>query len=125
MSDPIRSEQLSEVVMKALKDYEGLTMETLRKAVQHAGKTAKEEIQNTAPKDTGAYAKSWRVKRPVETGNSVQTTVHSPSGYRIAHLLEHGHAKRGGGRVRAYPHIAPAEEKAEAGLIEELERRLP
>ncbi|MCQ4931437.1 HK97 gp10 family phage protein, partial [[Eubacterium] rectale] len=42
--------------------------------------------------------------------------------YQIAHLLEHGHAKRGGGRVAARPHIAPAEENGIQQLEEEIER---
>jgi len=47
-------------------------------------------------------------------------TVHSANRYQIAHLLEHGHAKRGGGRVAARPHIAAAEEKG----IRDLEDRI-
>ena len=42
----------------------------------------------------------------------------------LPHLLEHGHAKRGGGRVRAIPHIAPAEAAGEQQLTQDIERGL-
>ena len=54
----------------------------------------------------------------------MQVTVYSPSRYMLAHLLEHGHAKRGGGRVRAIPHIAPAEEVGAEQLEQDILRGL-
>jgi hypothetical protein len=50
--------------------------------------------------------------------------VYSKNRYQIAHLLEHGHAKRGGGRVAAIPHIAPVEQAGEQTLLQEIERGL-
>ncbi|WP_330667015.1 hypothetical protein [Mogibacterium diversum] len=42
----------------------------------------------------------------------------------MAHQLEHGHAKRGGGRVAARPHIADAEQSAIAMLESEMKKAL-
>ena len=124
MSRTIRIENLDEAVSELLEEYADVTAETLKTAVNNAGNLAKKEIQATAPKQTGQYAKSWKARKTRETATNYQVTVYSSSRYRLAHLLEHGHAKRNGGRVRAFPHIAPAEEKAEEQLLSELERRL-
>ena len=83
-----------------------MATDDLKKSVRKAGNTVRKDIAASAPKDTGAYAKSWSVKKTKETSNSLELTVHSKNRYQLAHLLEHGHAKRGGGRVAARPHIA-------------------
>ena len=46
-----------------------LATDELKKSVKKAGKTVKDEISKTAPKDTGKYQKSWAVKTVNETSN--------------------------------------------------------
>lgn len=120
----IRPDQLAKEVMDGLEEYAGLAADVLKKEIQKAGKTAKTQIEQTAPKKTGRYAKSWAVKKTRETSNTLEVTVHSKDRYALAHLLENGHAKRGGGRVAAIPHIAPAEETALQSLEQNIEREL-
>lgn len=109
-SNRVNIDSLAAEVMKGLTEYADLATDDMKKAVKDAGKTVRKEIQSGAPSDTGAYAKSWAVKTVKETSNSLELTVHSKNRYQLAHLLEFGHAKRGGGRVSGKAHIAPAEE---------------
>ena len=124
MSDRVRIDRLADAVMEGLEEYVSLAAEDMKKAVKKAGDSVKKDIQENAPKDTGAYAKSWAVKNVRETSNSIELVVHSRNRYQIAHLLEFGHAKRGGGRVPGRAHIAPAEERAERTLEQEIEKAL-
>ena len=110
--------------MEGLLEYADLASDTVKEAVTESAKTVKKEIQAGAPSRTGKYKKSWRTKKTKESSNGLVITVHSKDRYQIAHLLEHGHAKRGGGRVAAIPHIAPAESKGEEELLERIERGL-
>ena len=106
-------------IMKGLTEYADLANESMKKAVKKTATEVKKEISANAPKDTGAYAKSWAVKKTKENSHSLEMIVHSKNRYQLAHLLEKGHAKRGGGRVSGKPHIAPAEENG-VQLLEHL-----
>ena len=124
MAQKVSVGQLSDAIMEGLEEYAGLAAEGVKTAVQRAGKTVKDQISQTAPERTGAYAKSWSVKKTRESSQSLEVTVHSRNRYQLAHLLEHGHAKRGGGRVSAIPHIAPAEKAGEEQLLTDIEKAL-
>lgn len=124
MGDKCTIDNLAKTIMEGLQEYADVASEDVKTAVRKAGKNVKAEISANAPKRTGAYAQSWTVKTEKETANSLEVVVHSKNRYQIAHLLEHGHAKRGGGRVAGIPHIAPAEEKAVKALEEEITRKL-
>ena len=96
-SDRVRIDGMAAAIMEGLTDYAGLAPDDLKAAVKKAGATARKEIQANAPSDTGTYAKSWSVKNTKETSNTLEVTVYSRNRYQLAHLLEFGHAKRGGG----------------------------
>ena len=117
-------DQLSTAIMDGLNEYADLAADSVKNAVKKAGDTVKQDINSSAPVRTGKYARSWRTKTSKETSHSLEVTVYSPNRYMLAHLLEHGHAKRNGGRVRAIPHIAPAEEHGEEQLMQDIENAL-
>lgn len=123
-SDRVSIDGMAAAIMEGLVEYADLASDDLKAAVKKAGATVRKEIQANAPSDTGAYAKSWSVKNTKETSNTLEVTVYSRNRYQLAHLLEFGHAKRGGGRVAGKSHIAPAEEKAISELEQEITRKL-
>ena len=113
---------LSKALEKELNDFLEEEKDVVYKAVRETAKEVKDEIAENAPVGRREkYAKSWRSK---ETDHSLTTTGYvvyaTANGYRLAHLLEFGHAKCGGGRTRAIAHIAPAEQHG----IESLEMKL-
>ncbi|WP_027868862.1 HK97 gp10 family phage protein [Eubacterium sp. AB3007] len=118
MGKKVSIDGLADAVMEELTEYADLVDSDMRKAVTKAGQTVRKEIMAGAPSRTGAYAKSWSTKKTRQSTHSLEVTVYSRNRYQLAHLLEHGHAKRGGGRTRAFSHIAPAEEHG----IQQLER---
>jgi hypothetical protein len=124
MSRNTSIDDMDSAIMAELEKYADLAADDLKDTVKETAKSVRKDIQNTAPVDTGKYKKSWSVKNVHEDSESIDLVVHSRNRYQIAHLLEHGHAKRGGGRVAARPHIAKAEERGNETLVKAIEEKL-
>ena len=124
MARSVSAGSLADAIMDSLREYSSLAADEMKEAVREAGNTVRDEIREKAPKDTGIYAKSWTVNKQRETSSSLSLTVHSRNRYQLAHLLEFGHAKRGGGRVSAKPHIADAEAAGIRQLEEDIQKAL-
>lgn len=124
MSQNVSIDQMSDAIMEELEKYAHLAADELKAAVKDTAASVRKDIQAGAPVDTGKYKKSWSVKNVHESAESIDLVVHSRNRYQLAHLLEHGHVKRGGGRVPAQPHIAAAEERGNEKLVKTIEQKL-
>lgn len=124
MGDRVSVSEMVDALASQFEQYSDACIEKMKEAVKNSAKTVKKETMANAPTRTGKYKKSWSVSTTRETPTSLALTVHSRNRYQLAHLLEHGHAKRNGGRTRAIPHIAPAEELGIRQLEEEIARSL-
>ena len=113
---------LEKAIRNELNAYSELAADEVKRSVKETADEIKKEISENAPVgESGKYAKSWRAKKTDESDTSVSYVVHAnKDGYRLAHLLEFGHAKRGGGRTAAQQHIKPAEEHGIKSLEEKI-----
>lgn len=99
----------AEVVQKYLNEYGDECSDAVVDVIPKVAKDAAKKLQGSSPKRTGKYAKGWTSKvQKSRTGVTAYIYGKSPT-YRLAHLLEFGHAKRNGGRVAGNTHIAPVE----------------
>ena len=108
---------LANEIAKALQAYSDEVVEGLEGAKETAAKNAVKKLKKRSPKKTGEYARGWRARK---VGSA--WVVHNATNYQLTHLLEHGHAKRGGGRVPGIPHIGPVEKEAIEEYVRETER---
>lgn len=100
-------DDLSKEIAKQVALYTEDVEKKLRRAENKVAKESVEELKSRSPKKTGGYAEGWTKKR---IGNNV--VIYNKNKPGLAHLLEHGHVKRNGGRTSGKAHIRPVEEKA-------------
>jgi len=119
MVEVIQIDDLVDEIEDALVGYVEHVTQGITTAGYEAAKECRKSLKQTSPKQSGDYGKSWVIsKKKGRPGEPTKYIVHNKKHYRLTHLLEKGHAKRGGGRTKAIPHIAPAEEAA----VEKFER---
>ena len=123
MSKTIKPDQLVDEIMKGLDEYKDLSTEAMKEAVTEVARNVKKNIQAKAPVKTGRYKKSWKTKKTEENNERLVCTVYAGR-YQLTHLLENGHAKRGGGRVEGIPHIHPAEQAGNKELVAKISKAL-
>lgn len=119
MGRKMKPDQLSGEILDILDEYQETVTDRVKKAVLDTASDTVKELKKTSPKRTGKYAKSWTKKVVKDTSQEEYVTIYARR-YQLTHLLENGHAKRGGGRTKAVSHIRPAEQKAVKKLEEEI-----
>lgn len=120
----VNPEQLGDAIDKILTEYfDGVETESTRLVAEVATETTA-KLQGTSPKDTGKYAKGWRVKQGKKAKARNEVEIYNTR-YQLTHLLEHGHIKVVHGTVLGFtaarPHIAQAEQEAIDRLLKGIE----
>lgn len=110
-------EDMASEVARIFTEYAKATDETVQKAVNQTSKDTAALLQQNSPKDRGEYAANWKYGPDTRKRSKNAKVVYNKKYYRLTHLLENGHAKRGGGHTKAQPHIGPAADKAEQELL--------
>lgn len=120
-----KSIDLESSLKKILEDYKLECTESMKEAVQEAVKVGAKKVKENAKSsfDGKKYASGW-TSRLEEGRLSAQGIIYNGKLPGLPHLLEHGHAKRSGGRVSGRVHIKPVEEELENVFTRELEARL-
>ena len=116
MADVIKVDDLAGEIVLAVKTYTEEVGAAIEEAVKETAQALAADLRETSPKDTGKYAKGWTAKKE----GPGRYVVYNKTKPQLTHLLEHGHAKRGGGRVEGRPHIKPAGERH----VPQLERKI-
>lgn len=114
-------EQFQAAIDKTLEEYGDAVnsrMADFIKDIMKKGVKAVKANSKSTFGGTGFYASGWTSK--YETGRvSTQGTIYNEHA-GLPHLLENGHANRGGGRTAGRPHIRPVEDE----IIQATERAL-
>jgi hypothetical protein len=116
---------LSKRISETLTGYSADVTKRVRKAVSANSEKLTNALKKNSPRRAkgsgkrsrryapGAYARSWADNVEDDNFSVYSHRVRNRSHYQLTHLLENGHAKRGGGRVEPRVHIKPLAEQVE------------
>ena len=113
------ADNFAAAIQKILKEYQEDTTKNVKQLAKKFAQKGAKEVKAASGQfgGSGRYASGWTSKFE-ENRLSAQGIIYNQNVPGLPHLLENGHALRGGGRAPGRTHIAPVEEK----LIEEFQR---
>ena len=114
---------------KILKEYGNDVADSIKEVTKAVSKKGAQAVKANAKADfggTGKYASGWTSQ--IETNQySAQGIIYNKKVPGLPHLLEKGHALRGGGRsgwVNGREHIKPVEDEVIRAFEEEIKKSL-
>lgn len=121
-SRKITADNLGEAIAEILEEYGDEVQKDMDDVVKNVGKAGVKAIKSASGVfgGTGKYRKGWTSQTDSERYGSTVTIYNRTPG--LPHLLENGHAKRGGGRVPGKTHIAPVEQELIKQFEEQIEK---
>ena len=123
MSKRVQPSGLAAAVDAILNDYAESVEETVADTIKTTAKKAVKELKGSTVGNARKYQKGFTSKIE-QTRYSTEAVIYNGKAPGLTHLLEKGHAKRNGGRTRAFPHIAPVNDEVQKELPDALERNL-
>ena len=110
-------------ISEILSQYDEDVREVVDQSITEVAKDAQKTLRQSGDfGGTGKYKKSWATKIEKKRIYTAATVYNKKPG--LTHLLEFGHVKQNGGRTRAFPHIAPVNDKVESEVIKKIEEKL-
>lgn len=122
MAKKVPLDKFQSEIEKILDDYKDNIVESVQDSVEAVTKAGARAVKGEAQSKfggTGKYAKGWTSK--VEKDRlGAHGVIYNKNAPGLPHLLEKGHAIRGGGRVAGREHIKPVEEQ----IVKEFEGKV-
>ena len=117
----IKAADFSKTVQGLMDKFGDVAESVLADAVWKTAGTAVKELKKgqSSPQFQGGekYNKGWS-RKLVTKRLYAEAIVYNKTAPGLAHLLEFGHAKRNGGRTRAFPHISPVNDQVEDMFVD-------
>lgn len=112
-------------IQKILDEYADDVTDLTKDTVRMVGQKGVQALRSSSGVfgGSGKYASGW-TQTVEETRMGSTATLHNAKVPGLPHLLEFGHALRGGGRAPGRVHIKPVEEELMKAFEREMEVRL-
>lgn len=120
----IDSQNLAATINKYLAEYGDSVQDAIESTAKSVAKDVVRDLKRGGGfGGSGEFNKGWTSKVE-KTRLGAEAIIYNKSLPGLAHLLEFGHAKAGGGRTTAYNFIAPINDETEDKFVRKLEESI-